>query len=265
MVDGNRLGDVGFKYIGTPYSVMDCQAFVEKCLADCGEYKNLAGSNAWFREVIAHGTVLTPEDCVKQLGKVPTGAFLFIWAKDGGEPSKYHGDGLGNASHIGLCTGSRGEGAIHSSKSKGCVCESKFKQKSISGGWNRVGLWDKVAYDYGNGSFEPDPSVWRPTIRKGSKGIDVAYVQAILADLGYDLGSAGVDGDFGRKTEEAVKAFQKANGLNPDGVVGPLTYEALEKAGSVVKETYTVTIHNLEKDEVDTLKQIYPDAEVNKE
>lgn len=263
MVDGDRLGDVGFKYLGTPYSVMDCQAFVEKCLSDCGYNKNLAGSNAWYRYIMEHGTILTPEECTIQLGCVPKGAILFIHSFDGKEPAKYHGDGKGNASHIGICTKPRGEGAIHSSSSRGCVAESKFTGKSINGGWNEVGLPDFVVYDYG-GSHEPDPSGWRPTIRRGSKGNDVAYVQAILADLGYDLGNAGVDGDFGRKTEEAVVAFQKANGLNPDGVVGPLTYAALESADLVVRdELYTVTIPNLTKEDADAIKQAFPDATVS--
>ena len=61
MVDGNKLGDVGFQYLGVPYSQMDCQAFVEKCLADCGLKMDLAGSNAWFREVNKNGVILTPE------------------------------------------------------------------------------------------------------------------------------------------------------------------------------------------------------------
>ena len=36
IVDGGKLGEVGFNYLGVPYSEMDCQAFVEKCLSDCG-------------------------------------------------------------------------------------------------------------------------------------------------------------------------------------------------------------------------------------
>lgn len=157
MVDGNKLGDVGFSKIGTPYSEMDCQAFVEWCLRQCGCNKDLAGSNAWYREVLKNGVILSPEECVRQLGCVPKGAFLFIHAFDGGEPSKYHGDGIGNASHIGLCTIPRGEGAINSSKSRGGVCESKFKKKSISGGWNKVGLWNQVEYDYGGDTPVPEP------------------------------------------------------------------------------------------------------------
>ena len=210
---------------------------------------------------------MTPEECVQKLGKVPSGAFLFIWANDGGEEKRGYHDGLGNASHIGLCTGNRVEGATACSKSRGCVAESKFKQKTIKGGWNRVGLWNKVAYDYGGaGSVDPDPSVWRPTVRRGSKGTEVAWVQSVLAELGYDLGPSGIDGDFGKRTEDAVIAFQKSHGLNPDGVVGPLTYEALENETPLVKdEYYTVTIHHVTKEEAEAFQQVYADVEVKGE
>ena len=46
-----------------------------------------------------------------------------------------------------------------------------------------------------------------------------------LNALGYDCGS--VDGIFGSKTKAAVMAFQKANGLGADGIVGPLTWGKL--------------------------------------
>ena len=151
MIDGNELGAVGFEKLGTSYIEMDCQAFIEWCLQQCGLKKDLAGSNAWYREVLKNGVILTPEECVKQLGKVPAGAFLFIHAFDGGEEKRGYHDGLGNASHIGIVTG-KGKGAIHSSSSRGCVAESSFRGKSINGGWNRVGLWNQVAYDYGGGT-----------------------------------------------------------------------------------------------------------------
>jgi len=163
MVDGNKLGAVGFEKLGTPYSEMDCQKFVEWCLAQCGLKMDLAGSNAWYREVLKNGVIMTPEECVKQLGCVPDGAFLFIHAFDGGEEKRGYHDGLGNASHIGLCTGKRGKGAIASSASRRCVAESKFQGKSISGGWNAVGLYNKVAYDYGGGlDPEPEPEPEEP-------------------------------------------------------------------------------------------------------
>lgn len=60
------------------------------------------------------------------------------------------------------------------------------------------------------------------TIRIGDRGSDVAEVQT---KLGLEA-----DGRFGAVTEHAVEQFQSLNGLEPDGVVGPATWE---KLGSV--------------------------------
>ena len=130
------------KFLGVPYSDLDCQAFVEAALRKIGIDENLAGSNAWYRHMTWVGT---PEECKASFGRIPPGAFLFILERDGKEPEKYKSDGIGNASHIGIYT-ARGKGAIHSSSSRGMVCESAFEGKAISGGWNRVGLWDRFTY-----------------------------------------------------------------------------------------------------------------------
>ena len=65
-----------------------------------------------------------------------------------------------------------------------------------------------------------------PLIKKGSKGSAVLQLQKILNSKGYKLSE---DSDFGPATEAAVKAFQKANHLENDGEVGPLTWAALLK------------------------------------
>ena len=235
MIDGNKLGAVGFEKLGTPYREMDCQAFIEWCLRQCGLKKDLAGSNAWYREVMKNGAVMTPEECVKQLGKVPAGAFLFIHAFDGGEEKRGYRDGLGNASHIGIVTG-KGEGAIHSSSSRGCVAESGFRGKTIRGGWNRVGLWNKVRYE-GCGEecgAEPAQSTkasLEPLLRKGDRGEAVKEMQEALMARGYDLGRWGADGIFGKQTLKAVKAFQEDCGIKADGIVGRITYGKLNGEG----------------------------------
>ena len=145
MINAEEFAKAGQKYLGTPYSTMDCQAFVEKCLQDCGLKKDLKGSNAWFRQMDWTGT---PEECKKIFGSVPTGAMLFIWSDDGGEIARGYKDGKGNASHIGIVTHT-GKGAIHSSSSRGCVAESGFADKTIrNGGWNRIGL--SRLFDYGD-------------------------------------------------------------------------------------------------------------------
>ena len=55
------------------------------------------------------------------------------------------------------------------------------------------------------------------------KGGDVQAVQQALISKGYSCGASGTDGQFGAGTESAVKAFQKANGLTADGIVGQNT------------------------------------------
>ena len=70
------------------------------------------------------------------------------------------------------------------------------------------------------------------SLQKGFTGSQaVRQVQQRLKDLGYYKGS--VDGDFGAKTEEAVKDFQKANKLTVDGKVGENTLKKLNSKDAV--------------------------------
>lgn len=62
-------------------------------------------------------------------------------------------------------------------------------------------------------------------LKEGSRGNDVKTVQDKLRRWGYYSGS--VDGIYGPKTKEAVKYFQRKNGLTADGIVGKKTFEAL--------------------------------------
>lgn len=73
-------------------------------------------------------------------------------------------------------------------------------------------------------------------LRNGSEGGDVKEMQSLLIQLGYDLGKWGADGDFGDATEMAVRAFQKDNGLEVDGVVGENTYGALMQGNDAVPD-----------------------------
>ena len=141
-ISGLEFSMAGDKYLGRSYEEMDCQAFVEKCMADVGYPRDLGGSNSWYRECMKNGWVGSPEECTNEFGSVPKGALLFILEPVGAKtPAKFRNDGVGDATHMGIVTG-RGDGAIHSSKSRGGVVTSKFKGKTIpNGGWNRVGCW----------------------------------------------------------------------------------------------------------------------------
>lgn len=69
------------------------------------------------------------------------------------------------------------------------------------------------------------PVTTQPMLRTGSRGDAVRKLQELLNAKGYTCGS--VDGIFGSKTYAAVLAFQKANGLAADGIVGSLTWGKL--------------------------------------
>jgi hypothetical protein len=64
-------------------------------------------------------------------------------------------------------------------------------------------------------------------LKRGCKGNDVKSLQRLLFADGYSVGSAGDDGDFGSKTESAVKNYQTDHHITSDGVVGPETFKSL--------------------------------------
>jgi N-acetylmuramoyl-L-alanine amidase len=65
----------------------------------------------------------------------------------------------------------------------------------------------------------------RPTLRLGNQGESVKELQAMLVLLGYFPGP--VSGVYQEATETAVRRFQEAAGITPDGIVGPATWNSL--------------------------------------
>jgi len=70
--------------------------------------------------------------------------------------------------------------------------------------------------------------VFNETAQRGDCGEGVVFIQERLTVLGFP---AAADGLFGPGTETAVKNFQTSRGLDPDGIVGPLTWAALVEGG----------------------------------
>merc|ERR1712232_1457590 len=86
---------------------------------------------------------------------------------------------------------------------------------------------------YGDKVELPDPVIVGPyfdsyntSVEKGcdARG-EVQQVQKFLAKHGFYKGN--VDGEFGPMTEESVKKFQEFMGFVQDGVVGPITKQAI--------------------------------------
>lgn len=171
MITGKAIADgamellqhsIPYKPGGESMSGMDCQGLVEYVIRQLGMKASWKGSNAMYRACTWTGT---PEECKRIHGSIPQGALLFILTNDGGEVSKGYSDGKGNASHVGVYT-AQGDGAVHASSSRGCVCSSRFKGKTIpNGGWNRIGLLPGISYGLGgDGMEEKDTSIAVATV-----------------------------------------------------------------------------------------------------
>lgn len=100
-------------------------------------------------------------------------------------------------------------------------------QKRNCSYWDGVAGPDtlKALYSSSARSTSTAAAVIGVSLKVGSEGSAVRYLQTKLKSLGYYTGSA--DGSYGSGTEAAVKAFQKANGLKADGKAGTDTINML--------------------------------------
>lgn len=83
------------------------------------------------------------------------------------------------------------------------------------------------------------PQISEAALKRGSTGDEVKTLQTKLKRWGYYTGV--VDGIFGSGTENAVKFFQRKNGLTADGIVGTQTAKAL---GMQLSSTQTTSSSN---------------------
>lgn len=119
-----------------------------------------------------------------------------------------------------------------------------FANKSCPGDWMYARMGDlasKVTAALGGENVDVSVPAVEENLKKGSTGDAVKTMQTMLIACRYSCGSSGADGDFGKNTEAAVKAFQKDKGLTVDGVYGEQTKAALEKAYANRSTTQPVT------------------------
>lgn len=195
----NATNDMAIKY---------GKKWIGKRVADC------SGLFVWaFRELggsIYHGSNTIWNRYTTNKGKVAPsvslrpGTAMFL---------KRESDG--NRHHIGLYVGND------------TVIEAKGTMYGVV--TSRVDHWDEwgelAGVSYGNEAEEVKTNM--DTVRKGSSGEAVKQLQDTLNELGYKLEA---DGKFGTMTLGAVVTFQTAHELDPDGVVGEKTWNALKTA-----------------------------------
>lgn len=138
---------------------------------------------------------------------------------------KYHNGDLRDYSHVYYCLGDGW--LIHCTKSGAIDGVTRINSLSAK---NRYMAYSKhIDYASKGGEDNMNEKVY-PTLRNGATGSFVGELQQRLVDLGYSVGTVGVDGKFGKGTEGAVKEFQRNSGLKVDGIAGKATWAALVAA-----------------------------------
>ena len=235
--------EYGSKWIGK--RVADCSGLFSWAFKQLGGYM-YHGSDTMYRKYCSCKGELKKGKRSDNAALKP-GTAVFVW-----NGSKY--------SHVGLFVGDNT--VIEAMGTINGVTTSKV----TAGKWTHWGELSGVDYrNAGNvipSEAEGSPSV-KPTLRKGSTGNAVRELQTMLLKLGYDLGPCGIDGDFGKATEAAVKAFQSDHRLEADGVAGSATYGELERAvssvsGKPTEASYSVTISGLDLTQARALMNNYP-------
>lgn len=131
-------------------------------------------------------------------------------------------------------------------------CSRNVEEGTVARGWTH--------YAIPRGIYRPeDIPITHRTLRRGAQGEDVRSMQLALVAYGYNPGEA--DGVFGKRTEAAVRAFQKAQGLTADGICGPKTWAALTEP--VV--TYTVRAEGVTWAQFMRILEVCPLATAEKE
>lgn len=133
------------------YGDVDCQAFIEQCVNDCGGALDTSGTNDMVRN---HCAWLGTIENARAEGRLVPGAGLLIHEDDeSGLPAKYQGDGLGDFSHVALYVGdgalydedkngkARLCDAVHSSQTMGRVAGTTVKN-----GYTHVMWFTEIDY-----------------------------------------------------------------------------------------------------------------------
>lgn len=192
--------------IGWPYASpgtndergIDCSGMFVRAYRLQGE-RIYHGSNTIWRKHLADKGV------INSVSDLHPGMAVFKWKAD--TPAKF-GDDLGDFCHIGLVTSVKPLRIVHASTDG-----MQVKADSRLGKWK---YWGVLA--------AADMPAARPLLRRGSTGDSVTALQQALQEQGFELAD---DGIFGRITQQCVREYQQMHGLDPDGIVGPLTWAVL--------------------------------------
>lgn len=213
-----QIRKYGQQWVGK--HVIDCSGVWYLAMQELGSYMYHGSNTMWDKFTVSKGRLSKGK---RTDGKeLKPGTAIFTGIKDG------------DHNHVGIYIGD------------GKVLEAGGVQKGVittaitTSKWT---CWGEMKYvDYSGTGPSPEPTY--PTLRKGCTGEYVTLLQTKLIQRGYDLQPYGADGKYGTKTENAVKAFQRDNGLTADGITGQRTWSAINSGKTTL---YTVTVQHLSK------------------
>lgn len=132
-------------------------------------------------------------------------------------------DNKGSADHVGIVEKVDGNTIT--------VIEGNYsqsvKRRTIAVDGKYIRGYGVPKYDTETTTKKGDYTMEMRYLKKGCKGEDVRALQFLLIGRGYICGTAGADGSFGSATDSAVRQYQKAKGLEVDGIVGKATMSSL--------------------------------------
>lgn len=201
--------------LGWPYKTpgtndsrgIDCSGMFVRAYRLQGQRIYHGSNTIWRKHLADKGRIDSAADLLP-------GMAVFKWKPE--TPAKFR-DHEGDFCHIGLVTSVSPLRIVHASTEG-----MKVKVDRKIGKWRYWGVL--AAADMPSDASAALPTA---TLRRGDRDSDVKTLQRALRSVGFDL---EIDGIFGRITQECVKSFQATHDLVRDGIVGPLTWAALEKA-----------------------------------
>ena len=110
--------------------------------------------------------------------------------------------------------------------------ESAVKRFQTACGITATGTADQATQRVLYGGSAPASDLLNSSYANGSKGESVSRIQTRLLALGYLSKSSSVDGDYGSKTQNAVKLFQSCNGLTASGTADSDTLKKMYSASA---------------------------------
>lgn len=183
-------------------------------IADRSDFPFLGNTNAENQADLARSQGLT-------VSPVPVLGGAMVWRKG----KKW--DSSDGAGHIAVVIGVNPDGSCVTADS--AYRSTLFYTKERRGA--NFGQSDAYAFEgcvVNPGSMYSN-KIPTTTLKNGSSGENVKWLQAALQACGHSCGEHGIDGHFGNATEKALKAFQVRWGLIPDGACGKLTKAVISK------------------------------------